>query len=61
MIKTLLVLMLAVTASCGFDGGYRYPCQDPANWNKPECIPPLCEADGTCSRDLLPEEVFNDN
>jgi hypothetical protein len=22
-----------MTSSCGYDGSYRYPCQDPANWD----------------------------
>lgn len=32
---------------------YRYPCQDPANWNSPECKKPLCEVRQTC-----PEYIF---
>ena len=46
------ILMLSLTA-CGYDGNYRYPCQDPLNWEKAECNPPVCEASGTCTKDLL--------
>ena len=54
-----LLFMVAVIAwsvsSCGYDGLYRYPCQDPTNWAKPECKPPLCNPSGTCTRDLIYE------
>ena len=48
-----IVLLGLVLTGCGYDGHYRYPCQDPANWEKPECNPPLCEAYGYCAKDLL--------
>lgn len=40
-------------AGCGYDGSYRYSCQDPQNWGKKECEPPLCEVDGNCTETLL--------
>jgi hypothetical protein len=46
------ILVLGLSG-CGYDGHYRYPCQDPANWEKAECNPPLCEATGTCTKDLI--------
>lgn len=46
------IIMLSLT-SCGYQGGYRYACQDPANWGKAECEPPICEATGTCTKDLV--------
>lgn len=55
MIKKLLVvalLCLPLTA-CGYDGFYRYPCQDPKNWETPECKPPICSAAGACPVDLV--------
>jgi predicted small lipoprotein YifL len=56
---SLASLMLAVTlTSCGYQGGYRYPCQDPANWEKAECNPPVCNATGTCSKDIVGEETW---
>ena len=46
------LLVLSLT-SCGYQGFYRYPCQDPANWEKAECNPPICEATGTCTKDVI--------
>jgi len=48
----LLVLSLLLLSGCGYDGHFRYPCQDPSNWEKTECKPPVCTASGTCPADL---------
>ena len=48
LITALFVLLLA-----GCSDAYRYPCQDPKNFGTPKCEPPACEADGTCTKDLL--------
>jgi len=48
-----LALAALILSGCGYDGHYRYPCQDPANWEKAECKPPLCEAIGQCTTDLI--------
>lgn len=54
LISIISATVLAVTLSgCGYDGHYRYPCQDPENWENVECQPPICEAAGTCTKDLL--------
>jgi hypothetical protein len=37
---------------CNYDGSYRYPCQDPANWESAECKPPLCDVNNICPTDL---------
>ena len=53
--KTKLLLTFALTlalSSCGYSGGFRYPCQDPANWEKAECKPPICTASQICPADL---------
>ena len=50
---SLVLISILALASCGYDGYYRYPCQDPENWGKPECEPPLCEVDGNCTKTLL--------
>lgn len=39
-------------SGCGYDGHYRYPCQDPEKWNMAECKPPICEAAGACPEDI---------
>ena len=46
------LLMLSLTG-CDSLNRYRYPCQDPANWEKAECNPPICEASGTCTKDVI--------
>ena len=47
------VFGLLLLSGCGYDGSYRYECQDPVNWGKPECVPPECKATGTCTSDLV--------
>jgi len=47
-----LVIAFLLTG-CGYDGSYRYSCQDPTNWGKKECEPPVCEVDGNCTEILL--------
>jgi hypothetical protein len=53
---TAALLTLALSA-CGYDGNYRYPCQDPDNWDSVACIPPVCEASETCTKDLIDATV----
>jgi len=53
--KTILLttLCLSPLTACGYEGHYRYECQDPENWEKQECNPPACKVDGACSKDLI--------
>jgi hypothetical protein len=54
LITLVSASLLAITLSgCGYDGHFRYPCQDPDNWETAECKPPICDAFGTCTTDLL--------
>ena len=53
MKKLGFVLLLLAFSSCGYEGSYRYSCQDPDNWGAKECAPPLCSADGNCTETLL--------
>jgi hypothetical protein len=49
--KAVLVLFAALSMFpffAGCEDTYRYPCQDPANKDNPECNRPICEADGMC-------------
>jgi hypothetical protein len=48
-----LILLGAFLTLAGCYDTYRYPCQDPDNHHKPQCQPPACEADGTCTKYLL--------
>jgi len=47
MRNTLILFALSFTL-VGCEDTYRYPCQDPANKDNPECNRPACEADGFC-------------
>lgn len=50
-----LGLLLLLPIGLAFLGGdtFRYPCQDPNNWDKPECKRPLCDVTRTC-----PDHIF---
>jgi hypothetical protein len=50
--RYLAILILPLLVSCSEN--YRYPCQDPDNWEKKECQKPYCSANGTCPEDLTP-------
>ena len=54
LVKFLFILLLLplTLAMCSGDR-YRYPCQDPANWDKEICKMPLCDVNRTC-----PEHIF---
>lgn len=55
----IALLSLALTG-CGYDGHYRYECQDPENWEKAECNPPVCKVTGTCSKDIIGQELWDE-
>lgn len=57
MKAVMLTLSLLLLAGC--EDRYRYPCQDPANWNNEECKRPQCEVDGLCPDQLWNKEVDN--
>lgn len=48
----IIVLVPLVIALCGGDR-FRYPCQDPDNWDKAICKLPACDVTRTC-----PEHIF---
>ena len=47
-----LMALLALPVLMGCQENYRYPCQDPDNWDKKQCQKPYCSANGTCPEDL---------
>lgn len=54
MVKYLLLLLALPLGLAMFSGDrFRYPCQDPANWDKDICKMPLCDVTRTC-----PEHIF---
>ena len=56
-----LVLLLLPLCLLGCEERYRYPCQDPENWDTKECKKPFCSANGTCPEDLQHYEKKNLN
>jgi len=50
-----LLLLLALPIGLAIFGGdrFRYPCQDPKNWDKEFCKMPTCDVTRTC-----PEHIF---
>jgi hypothetical protein len=52
----VLILSLAVLGLTACDVRYRYPCQNPDNWNTPQCQKPQCEVSKDC-----PEYIFKDD
>jgi len=55
MKAVILALLLSLVAGCS--DHYRYPCQDPTNWDSKECQRPICEAEGVCPDQLLGREI----
>jgi hypothetical protein len=49
-----LSIMLVLLTGC--EDRFRYPCQDPQNWQNTECKPPICTATGTCPEQLVKPE-----
>lgn len=49
------IAMIILPLSLAFFGGdrFRYPCQDPDNWDKDFCKMPKCDVTRTC-----PEHIF---
>ena len=50
-----LILLLFFPLALGFcsQERFRYPCQDPTNWDKDMCKAPICDVTRTC-----PEQIF---
>ena len=62
ILSPLAVIILTLTLSaCNLEGRFRYPCQDPANWEKDECKPPICTVNGACPEDLVGNIINQDN
>lgn len=56
--KHWLIGLAVLAALVGCDARFRYPCQDPKNWESEECKPPACTVSQTCPQDLLkPDEM----
>lgn len=54
LFKWLAILIIIPLGVAIFGGDrFRYPCQDPNNWDKAICQKPACDVTRTC-----PEHVF---
>jgi hypothetical protein len=56
LIKWLAILLLLPLVLAYFSNGgesFRYPCQNPDNWDKQICKLPTCDVTRTC-----PEHIF---
>jgi len=49
-----LALITAMLTACGQQ--FRYPCQNPENWDRAECKRPLCEVHRDC-----PDHIFKED
>lgn len=49
----ILIAGAAVVFYLAGDGSYRYPCQDPSNFEHPSCLPPACLAAEICTYMLI--------
>jgi hypothetical protein len=47
-----LTVSLCVAMLTGCNERFRYPCQDPKNWEEAECKRPHCAINGTCPDQL---------
>jgi hypothetical protein len=52
-IKLIFVMILGCFFISACDVRYRYPCQNPENWDKDFCKKPICEVSRDC-----PEHIF---
>lgn len=49
----IILLMLPLALAFFGKESFRYPCQDPSNWDKDFCKIPICDVTRTC-----PEHIF---
>lgn len=52
---TLAVLTLPILILTGCEDRYRYACQDPTNWDSPQCQKPYCDVHKSC-----PDMIFTE-
>ena len=51
-----LVAFVLTVLLVGCSDQFRYPCQDPRNWDKSDCKRPLCSVTSTCPDQLTRPE-----
>jgi hypothetical protein len=55
MVKYLCILGMVLLSGCS--DYYRYPCQNPDNWDKDMCKKPWCDINKTCPEHIFKEEA----
>ena len=57
-VRNIMLMLSMCLAANACEDRFRYPCQDPKNWENKECKAPICTATGTCPEDVTqPEKV----
>ena len=54
MLRIFTLLLIFMLVSCS--EWYRYPCQNPENWEQDFCKKPYCEISRSC-----PEHIFKED
>jgi hypothetical protein len=54
-----IITLIALMSLVGCSDRFRYPCQDPANWESAECKKPECSVTRTCPDLLLKEKIIS--
>jgi hypothetical protein len=49
----ILITVIFMSVIIFGENRYRYECQDPVMWSDPSCNQPICDASGTCTKDVL--------
>lgn len=52
-VVAITLILLPLTLALFGGDRFRYPCQDPKNWDKEMCNPPICDVTRTC-----PDHIF---
>lgn len=52
---SIVLLGFVLSSVGGCQARYRYPCQDPVNWDKLECHNDICKVEGDCTSHTLGE------
>jgi hypothetical protein len=57
----LILLFIPLTLAIFAVDRFRYPCQDPKNWDKEMCKKPQCEVTRTCPENIFKTKVAVEN
>ena len=57
----LVILFIPLTLAVFAEDRFRYPCQNPKNWEQPACQKPQCEVTRTCPENIFKNKVAVEN